>query len=84
MGKTKKEKAKAKKGKDSASRKPSSSRPYLEQTVARTDPSGSTADGQDDDNASVLSVSSSGDERVRGDTGVPGSRSSHGTPGLSP
>ena len=82
MGKTKEEKAKAKKRKDSASRDPSSSRPRLEQTVARTDPSGSTADGHDDDNASVLSVSSSGGERVRGDTGVPGSRSSHGTPGL--
>ena len=34
---------------------------------------GSTADGQDDDNASVLSLSSSGGERVRGNTGVPGS-----------
>ena len=84
MGKTKEEKAKAKKGKDSASRKTSSSRPRLEQTVARADPSGSTADGHDDDNASVLSLSSSGGERVCGDTGVPGSRSSHGTPGLSP
>ena len=84
MGKTKEEKAKAKKGKDSASRKTSSSRPRIEQTVARADPSGSTADGHDDDNASVLSLSSSGGERVRGDTGVPGSRSSHGTPGLSP
>ena len=82
MGKTKEEKAKAKKRKDSASRDPSRSRPCLEQTVARMDPSGSTADGHDDDNASVLSVSSSGGERVRGDTGVPGSRSSHGTPGL--
>ena len=82
MGKTKEEKAKAKKGKDSASRKTSSSRPCLEQTVARADPSGSTADGHDDDNPSVLSLSSSGGERVRGDTGVPGSRSSHGTPGL--
>ena len=80
MGKTKEEKAKAKKRKDSASRDSSSSRSRLEQTVARTDPSGSTADGCDDDNASVLSVSSSGGERVRGDTGVPGSRSSHGTP----
>ena len=60
MGKTKEEKAKAKKGKDSASRNSSSSRPRLEQTVARADPSGSTADGHDDDNASVLSLSSSG------------------------
>ena len=60
MGKTKEEKAKAKKGKDSASRKTSSSRPRLEQTVARADPSGSTSDGHDDDNVSVLSLSSSG------------------------
>ena len=85
MGKTKEEKAKAKKGKDSASRNSSSSRRGLEQTVARADPSVSTADGHDDDNAAVLSLSSSGGERVRGNTGVPpGSRSSHGTPGLSP
>ena len=84
MGKTKEEKAKAKKGKDSASRNSSSSRPRLEQTVARADPSGSTADGHDDYNATVFSLSSSGGEGVRGDTGVPGSRSSHGTPGLSP
>ena len=90
MGKTKEEKAKAKKGKDSASRNSSSSRRGLEQTVARADPSGSTADGHDDDNASVLSLSSSGGggggggERIRGDTGVSGSRSSHGTSALSP
>ena len=65
MGKTKEkeEKAKVKKGKDSR----------LEQTVAWADPPGSTADGHDDDTASV-----------RRDTLVPGSRSSHGTPGLSP
>ena len=81
MGKTKEGKAKAKKRKDSASRDSSSSRSRLEQTVARMDPSGSTADGRDDDNASVLSVSSSG---VLGDTGFPGSRSSHGTQGPSP
>ena len=60
MGKTKEEKAKAKKGKDSASRNSSSSRPRLEQTVARADPSGSTAEGHDDDNASGLSLPSSG------------------------
>ena len=83
MGKTKEEKAKAKKGKDSASRNSSSSRRGLEQTVERAHPSGSTADGHDDDNASVLSLSSSRGERVLGDTGVSGSRSSHGTPGLS-
>ena len=76
--------AKVKERKDSASRNSSSSRPGLEQTVAGDDPPGSTADGHDDDNASVLSLSSSGGERVRGNTGVPGSRSSHGTPGLSP
>ena len=73
-----------KKQKDSTSRNSSSSRRGLEQTVARTDPSGSTADGHDDDAASVLSLSSSGGERVRGNTQVPGSRSSHGTSGLSP
>ena len=69
---------------NSASRNSSSSRPGLEQTVARDDPPGSTADGHDDDVALVLSLSSSGGERVRGNTGVPGNRSSHGTPGLSP
>ena len=58
MGRTKEEKAKAKKKKDFASRDPSGSRSHLEQTVA-----GSTADGPDDDNASALSVSSSGGER---------------------
>ena len=52
--------AKVKERKDSASRNSSSSRPGLEQTVAREDPPGSTADGHDDDNASVLSLSSSG------------------------
>ena len=76
--------AKVKERKDSASRNSSSSRPGLEQTVARDDPPGSTAGGHDDDNASVLSLSSSGGERVRGNTGVSGSRSSHGTLGLSP
>ena len=54
MGKTKEEKVKAKKGKDVTSRNSSSSRRGLEQTVARLDPSRSTADGHDDDNASVL------------------------------
>ena len=71
MGKTKEEKAKAKKRKDSASRDPSSSRSRLEQTVARTDTSGSTADGLDDDNASVLSVSSSGVSGYAGTLGSP-------------
>ena len=52
--------AKVKERKDSASRNSSSSRPGLEQTVARDDPPGSTADGHDDDNSSVLSLSSSG------------------------
>ena len=59
-----------KKGKDSASRNYSSSRRGLEQTVARADPPGSTAEGHDDDTALVLSLSSSGGERVRGDTHV--------------
>ena len=75
MGKTKE--GKVKKPRNSASRNSSSSRPGLEQTVARVDPPGSTADGHDDDAASVLSMSSSGGERVRGNTQVLGSRSSH-------
>ena len=56
MGKTKEkeEKAKVKKRKDSASRNSSSSRRGLEQTVARADPSGSTADGHDDDAAVII------------------------------
>ena len=80
MGKTKE--AKVKKQRSSASRSSSSSRPGLEQTVVRVDPPGSTsADGHDDAAASALSRSSSGGERVRGNTQAPGSRSSHGTPG---
>ena len=80
MGKTKE--AKVKKQRSSASRSSSSSRPGLEQTVARVDPPRSTsADGHDDDAASVLLRSSSGGKRVRGNTQVPGSRSSHRTPG---
>ena len=55
--------AKVKERKDSASRSSSSSRPGLEQIVARDDPPGSTADGHDDDAASVLSLSSSGGKR---------------------
>ena len=84
MGKTGKE-AKVKKPKNSASRNSSSSRQGLEQTVARVDPPGSTVDGRPDyDAASGLSRSSSGGERVRGNTQVSGSRSSHRTSGLSP
>ena len=79
-----KKEAKVKERKDSASRNSSSSRPGLEQTVARDNPPGSTADGHDDDAVSVLSLSSSGGERVRWNTQVSGRRSSHGTPGLSP
>ena len=46
--------------------------------------SGTTICGQDDDILCIqLSLSSSGGERVRGNTQVPGSQSSHGTPGLS-
>ena len=83
MGKTKE--AKVKKQRSSVSRSSSSSRPGLERTVAGVDPLGSTsADGHDDDAASALSLSSSGGGRVHGNTQVPGSRSSHGTPGLSP
>ena len=70
-----------KKQRSFASRSSSSSRPGLEQAVSQADPPGSTADGPDDDAASVLSRSSSGGEQVRGNTQVPGSRSSHGTPG---
>ena len=47
--------------------------------------SGTTVCGQDDDIICIqLSLSSSGGERVRGNTQFPSSRSSHGTPGLSP
>ena len=53
MGKTKE--AKVKKQRNS-----SSSRPGLERAVSQADPPGSTADGPDDDAASVLSRSSSG------------------------
>ena len=71
-----------KKQRSFASRSSSSSRPGLDQTVSQVDPTGSTsADGLDDDAASVLSQSSSGGERVRGSTQFPCSRRSHGTPG---
>ena len=80
MGKTKE--AKVKKQRSFTSRSSSSSRPGLEQTVSQVDPPGSTsADGHDDDAASVLSRSSSGGERVRRNTQFPCSRRSHGTPG---
>ena len=61
----KKKEAKVKERKDSTSRNSSSSRPGLEQTVAQDDPPGPTTDSHDDDAALVLSLSSSGDERVR-------------------
>ena len=71
-----------KKQRSFASRSSSSSRPGLEQTVSQVDPPGSTsADGHDDDVASVLSRSSSGGERVCGNSQFPCSRRSHGTPG---
>ena len=79
MGKTKE--AKVKKPRNSASRNSSSSRPGVERAVSQVDPSGSTADGPDDDSASVLSRSSSGGERGRGNTQVSSKHSSHGTPG---
>ena len=63
-----KKEAKVTERKDSTSRNSSSSRPGLEQTVAPDDPPGSTADGHDDDTASVLSLSSSG---VSGYAGTP-------------
>ena len=87
MGKTKEEdkRAKVKERRNSTSKNSSSSGRGLEQTVARADPPGSTADGHDIDSASVLSLSSSGGgERVCGDTKFPGSRSTRGTLGLSP
>ena len=49
-----------KKQRSFASRSSSSSRPGLERAVSQADPPGSTADGPDDDAASVLSRSSSG------------------------
>ena len=70
-----------KKQRSFASRSSSSSRPGLERAVSQVDPSRSTADGPDDDSASVLSRSSSSGERVRGNTQFPCSRRSHGTPG---
>ena len=61
--------AKVKKQRSFASRSSSSSRPGLEQTASQVDPHGSTsAGGQDDDAASVLSLSSSG---VIGDAETP-------------
>ena len=65
MGKAKE--AKVKKPRNSASRNSSCSRPGLERAVLQADPPGSTADGPDDDAASVLSRSSS-----RGVSGVAG------------
>ena len=69
-----------KKQRSFTSRSSSSSRPGLERAVLQADPPGSTADGPEDDAASVLSRSSLGGERVCRNTQVPGSRSSHGTP----
>ena len=73
-----KKEAKEKKLRNSASRKSSSSRPGLERTES-ADQTWSAADGPDDD-ASVLSRSSSRGERVRGSTQV-SKHHSHGTPG---
>ena len=80
MSKTKE--AKVKKQRSSASMSSSSSRPGLEQTVSQVDPPGSTsADGLDDDAASVLSLSSLGGDPVSGNTQFPRSKRSHGTLG---
>ena len=80
MGKTKE--GKVKKQRSSASRSSSSSRPGLEQTVSQVDPPGpSSADSVDDDAATVLSLSSSGCDWVRGNTQFPRCIQSHGTPG---
>ena len=62
-------------------RSSSSSRPGLERAVSQADPPGSTADGPDDDAATVLSRSSSGVEWVRGNTQVSSKHRSHGIPG---
>ena len=71
-----------KKQRSFASRGSSSSRPGLEQTASQADPPGSTsAGGQDDDAASVLSRSSLGGDGRRGNTQFPRSPSSHGTQG---
>ena len=70
-----------KKQRSFASRSSSSSRPGLERAVSQADPPGSSADGPDDDAASVLSRSSSGGEWVRGNTQVSSKHRSHGTPG---
>ena len=67
-----------KKQRSFTSRSSSNSRPGLERTVLQADQTGSSADCPDDDVASALSRSSSGD--VRGSTQVSKHRS-HGTPG---
>ena len=72
---------KVKKQRSYTSRSSSSSRPGLEQTASQVDPPGSPVVGLDDDAASVLSRSSSGGDRRRGNTQVSGSQRSHGTPG---
>ena len=77
MGKTKEAKVK----KPNSSRNSSSSRPGLERAVSQADPPGSTADGPDDDAASVLSRSSSRGERGCRNTQVSSMYRSHGTPG---
>ena len=74
-----KKEAKEKKPRNSASRNSSSSRPGLERTGS-ADQTGSAADGPDDDVASALSRSSSGDERARGSTQA-SKCSSHGIQG---
>ena len=74
-----KKEVKEKKPRKSASRISSSPRPGLERTES-ADQTGSAAEGPDDDVASALSRSSSGGERMRGNTQVSKHRS-HGTPG---
>ena len=77
MGRKKEAKEKKQRG---SSRSASSSRPGLEQTASQVDPPGSSVGGLDDDNASVLSLSSSGGDRRLGNTQISSQRS-HGTPG---
>ena len=64
MGRNKEVKEKKQRG--LSSRSSSSSRPGLEQTASQVDPPGSSVRGLDDDNASVLSLSSSGGDRRLG------------------
>ena len=77
MGRKKEAQEKKQRG---SSRSASSSRPGLELTASQEDPPGSSVGGLDDNNASILSLSSSGGDQRLGNTQVSSQRS-HGTPG---